>query len=162
MATIPIRPFRPYKTFSGGHPFRMALPEVASQTFKAGAVVVLNGAGKVMEAGVNPAGIMGVSEGDGLNIAAPTDADKTKFAVADPNTIFVGNVSTGQTTAQTDVTSAYGITKVGENWTIDKTKTGASARVRIVDLDPRDAVGDIQGRLMFQFYDTYTAFATTS
>lgn len=160
MATIGLGPIRPYKTFSGGPPFRMAVPEKASQTFYKGAVVVADTAGKITEASADPTRILGVAEEDGHNVSSPTDSDVCHFAVASPDTLFVGNVTT--TTALTDIGASYGITKSGNYWHVDKTKADTSRRVRIVDLDPRDAVGDTQGRVIFQFIDNFTGMSYTS
>jgi hypothetical protein len=162
MATIAIGPMRPYKTFHGGPPFRMSIPEKASQTFKSGAIIVADTAGKAQEASADPTRILGVSEGDGKDIASPLDSDKTILDVADTGTIFVANVSTAQVTAQTDIGASYGVTKVGDNWTIDKTKVSTSRRIRVVDLDPRDVVGDTCGRLLFQFIQNFTGLSYTS
>lgn len=162
MATVTIGPFRVYQTYSGGPSFRIAVPELASQTFKRGAIVVAGTGGKITEGSADPTRILGVAEEDAHNVAVPTDADVCHFAVANEDTLFVGNVSTGQTTALTDIGGSYGVTKVGDNWTIDKTKATTSRRVRIINLDPRDAVGDIQGRLIFQFLGDYSGYIYTS
>jgi len=160
MATIGIQPVRPYKTISGNAPFVLAIQEAATQTFTVGALVIQGAAGKMAEGGANPARILGVAEEPGHNVAAPGVQDVTHLAMANSDTLFVGNVIT--TTALSDIGNRYGVTKVGSNWQIDKSKTGATARIIIVDLDPRDAIGDTQGRLLFMFMADFTAFASTS
>lgn len=163
MATIAIQPMRPYKTISGGPPFRMKMVEHASQTFKVGAILVQDqSTGKLKEAAADPDRIFGIAEEDGHDVASPGNSDNVAFALATGDTVFVGNLFTAQTTAYTDIGGSYGVTKVGNNWTVDKTKVTTSRRVRIIDLDRRDAVGDIQGRVLFQFVDNFTATAFTS
>lgn len=164
MATINIQPMRPYMDSSGGPPFRMATREKASQTFKTGAVLVQDGAtGFLQEGSANPSRIMGVAEEDGHNVASPTASDVIHYAAALDDTIFVGNLSTGQATSLLILGNRYGITKVGDNWTVDTSKTGTTnSRVFVIDLDRRDNVGDTQGRVLFRFMIDYTAFGSTS
>jgi hypothetical protein len=143
----------------------MAIQEKSAQTFLTGAVLIQDAAagGKVTEGGTNPSRILGVAEEDGHNVTTATASDVTHFAAAFGDTIFVGNLSTGQATDLNYIGNRYGITKVGNNWTVDTSKTGTTtSRVFIVDLDRRDSPGDIQGRVLFCFMQDYTAFGSTS
>lgn len=70
---------------------------------------------------------------------APLNDGRVGFEVATPDTVFVGQVGPAQTTAASDVGKQYGLTIDADNhWFVDKTKTGASAVVEIVKLDPDD------------------------
>lgn len=166
MATTVLGPFKVSKTFSGAQPFRQAIAEADTGTFKKGAVLVRSTAGKFAEAGSDPVGIMGVADEDGHNLTSGTEADKIHYNVADPNTLFTGNListSTGTPTSRLDIGESYGITKVGTNWHVDKAKrTNTNRRVIVIDLDPRDAIGDTGGRVLFQFVQQFTGVSYTS
>lgn len=165
MATIVLGPFKAYKTFSGAQPFRQAVAEADTGTFKKGAVLVAATAGKFAEAGTNPTRIMGIADEDGHNLTSGTEADKIHYMVADPNTIFVGNMiatTAGFATARTMIGGSFGITKVGTNWHVDRDKDGANRRVIVIDLDPLNAIGDIGGRVLFQFMQPFTGVSYTS
>lgn len=67
-----------------------------------------------------------------------------EIAVAD--TVFLGQVGPAQTALATDVGKQYGLTIDGDNhWYVDKTKTGGSAVVEIVRLDPNDQASSPRG-----------------
>jgi hypothetical protein len=79
------------------------------------------------------------------------------YAVAQPNTLFTARIGTSATvtpvaTTNQQVGVAYGLTKdTGNNfWYVDTNKTGASAAVRIVGLNPLEAVGTVGGHVIFQ------------
>lgn len=74
------------------------------------------------------------------NIARPPFRDgRIGFETATEDTVFQGQVGPAQTALATDVGVNYGLTKDSDNhWYVDKTKTGASAVVTIVKLDPED------------------------
>lgn len=79
-------------------------------------------------------------EASAQNIARPPFRDgRNGFEVAAPDTIFAGQVGPAQTALATDVGKQYGMTIDTDNhWYVDKTKTGASAVVEVVKLDPED------------------------
>lgn len=74
------------------------------------------------------------------NITRPFFIDgRQGFEVAVADTIFLGQVGPSQSTVLTDVSKQYGMTQdVDGHWYVDRTKTGASAVVEIVRLDPND------------------------
>jgi hypothetical protein len=69
VATHPTIAFRALKTLSGMAVPRQEFPEAATQTFKAGAPVVLQ-AGYLQECGANPPLIMGIASKDGQSGAS--------------------------------------------------------------------------------------------
>ena len=80
------------------------------------------------------------NEASALNITRPFFRDgRIGFETSTDDTIFQGQVGPSQTALATDIGVPYGMTKDADNhWYVDKTKTGASAVVEIVKLDPGD------------------------
>jgi hypothetical protein len=80
------------------------------------------------------------NEPQAVNIMRPLFRDgRQGFEVAVQDTIFLGQVGPAQVTAATDIGKQYGMTQDSDfHWYVDKTKTGASAVVEIVRLDPND------------------------
>jgi len=165
MATIALRALSVSKTVHGNSPWTQTFPEAASQTFKGGAIVSLDANGRVIEAGTDPARVLGVAASDGANDSVAGNSQTTVW-VADDETIFVGNLSSNAptTTAQVDIGRGYGVFKeasTGTPWTVDKSDL-TNRRVIVVDLDRRDAVGDTNGRVLFMFFSQFRALAYTS
>lgn len=160
MATIPLRPLEVVGTVSGNNEHRLSYEEAASQTFKKGAVVRFDAAGRIVEAGDNATDVVGIAEQDGHNYSATATTNRCEVTIANADTIFMGNLSSTSVTALTDVGFAYGIAKTGNNWHVVKSVT--NRRVRIMQLDPRDAVGDTNGRVWFQFLSTISRVTFTS
>jgi hypothetical protein len=84
------------------------------------------------------------------------------FAVASPNTIFrckYGTTNNPTATTNQLVGTSIGMTKdTGNNfWYADSAKTGASAVLNIVGLDPLDPVGTVGGHILFTFIITDTS-----
>jgi hypothetical protein len=86
----------------------------------------------------------------------------TIFAVAGPTAVFRAKVGTSATVtpvattnqmAGGSTTSQFGLTKdTGNNfWYVDTNKTGASAVVQIIGLDPLEPVGTVGGHVFFTF-----------
>lgn len=160
MATISLRALEVAKTIHGNSPWTGEFPEAASQTFKKGAIVTFNSSGHVVEAGADPVQVLGVAAEDASNDSVAANS-KTTVWIADDETIFVGNLSGTSTTAQTDIGAGYGLVKTGNNWHVDKTDV-ANRREIIVDLDPRDSVGDTNGRVHFIFFGSFRRLSYTS
>lgn len=167
----PLRPFSVAKTVHGNSPWEQQFPEGASQTFKTGAVVQLDSNGFVIECtSPNPITILGVAAGDAHN-STPGGTDNILVWIADDETIFRGNVvgNTADSAAVTtlvDVGRGYGILKSttaagGDTWEINKTNV-TNRCVVVVDLDPQDAVGATNGRLLFMFFSTVRQLDYTS
>src|SRR5574342_240815 len=147
MATIALQPLEVKGTISGNAPQVITLPEGASQTFLPGAVLTLT-AGYVVEAGADPARVLGVACEPGQNLAS-NGLKEAKVYIANDDTIFVGNLTNGAT-AVTDVGLAYSLVK-STYWHVDK--ADVTSRICIIQkLDPRDALGDTQGRVHFIFH----------
>lgn len=92
------------------------------------------------------------------------------FAVAGPTAVFRAKVGTSATVtpvattaqmagSQTAGSSQFGLTKdTGNNfWYVDTNKTGASAMVQIIGLDPLEAVGTVGGHVFFTFLQANVA-----
>jgi len=79
-------------------------------------------------------------EPSAVSISRPLFRDgRQGFEVSVADTIFLGQVGPSQSTVATDVSKQYGLTLDADgHWYVDKTKTGASAVVEIVRLDPND------------------------
>lgn len=122
------------------------------QTFLLGEVLIFDGStGNVKVAAADPGSgtIVGVSlqaadSSPGFSAAnSPTTftGRSQKVSVVRPNdeTIFAGAFTNGSSAAavpaQADVGVQYGITAYSGVWTVDKNKTGGSARVVIVGFD---------------------------
>lgn len=169
MPTSPLRPISVAKTVHGNSPWEQQFQEAASQTFKTGAVVTLDANGRVIEAGTNPLRILGVAAGDAHN-STPAGTDNILVWIADDETIFRANISTASTpntTALTDVGSGLAITKDtaapgGDTWELVKPADPTNRRVIVVDLDPQDALGNVNGRLLFMFFSQFRILDYTS
>lgn len=161
MATIPKQRIEPVKTISTKGPRLVSLPLGATQTFHAGAKVVLS-AGYVVVGATGATVSLGIAAEDATSGTAGQYT--IKVYLADPDTIFVGNVggSGAQVTALTDRGAQANLYLDTNHWTVDKTGTGTNARVTIIDLDPRDTVGDTNGRVHFVFKAPFAQFSTTS
>lgn len=142
------------------------------QTFLLGEVLIFDSggnAGKVKVAGADPASgtIVGVSmqaadSSPGFSAAnAPTTftGRSQKVSVTRPNdeTIFAGCFTNGSATpvapALTDVGLQYGITAYSGVWTVDKAKTGGSARVVITGFD----LDQVPDQVFFKFIASFLA-----
>ena len=144
------RIFYPTESF-GKVPQIRRMPVLAAQTFKAGALVILTGAGPgtISECGLDPASITGVAlqdafSGPGYNAADnPTvvtgrDID-ISVAVANRDTIFSGRAVNGATDPViplvTHIGETYGVLKTGAGeWVIDITEVTVMSII-IVDID---------------------------
>lgn len=92
----------------------------------------------------------------------PINDGGVSFAVAFPGTEFVAALGTSAATANTAIATAnsyvgkaYGLTKDANGyWYVDVNVTGANAVARITQLDPRDAVGTVGGRVWFTIVPT--------
>lgn len=89
---------------------------------------------------------------------APINDGRVGVLLAAADSFFsatFGNAGSPATPANTDVGASYGLTiDSGSNfWYVDKSKTGASAAVKVIQLDLRDAPGS-GTRVVFQFLAT--------
>lgn len=164
MATIPITMAEAVKTVNGAPPWLWTLPEAASQTFKVGALLALDLSGNVkVSAAPTTDRLLGIAAVPGSN--ALVNAVDTKFYVADDNTIFCFNANGA--TARTMIGHSYILAADGGtgHWVV-ATASGVQAagtrNVQVVGLDPRDAVGDTNGRLLVMFNAGRRALTFTS
>lgn len=157
-----------FRTVSGNQPAMRRIIEKAGQTFKSGVplmvdqavgalqewdgtTIALGIAGVAKEFGANLA-TTGVAqqqtfgsvqnEASAVNISRPYFNDgQTGIVVANDDTVFQGQVGPAQTTAVTDVSKEYGMTKDADgHWYVDKTKTtvGTNTVVVVVGLSQYD------------------------
>lgn len=106
-------------------------PLAAAQTFKRGALVLFDANEDIAETGADPALILGVAAHD----AAVTDFETIMHVFkASEGQKFWGSGDNDPTKA--DINQQYGVTKDADGvWHIDGTKTGATARTYIHDVD---------------------------
>jgi hypothetical protein len=136
-----IRPFNDVRT--------MSLKEEASQTFKLGAVLVLDATTKdeVEEAGADPvARIAGIA----LEAASGTADTPILFGLAEPGAEYVAHIEDGATLAVGNLGTNYGLVYDGTN-TIWRVDTSDTSNVNVTVTGFVDAVGDVNGRVRFQF-----------
>lgn len=144
------------QTFLPGTPVQIAAGDGGIKVWD-GTTVAFGIAGFTKEAG-NNLGVLGVTptaavnpnaqpglaivpnEASAISITRPFFRDgRNGFEVAVADTIFLGQVGPAQTVAATDVGKQYGMTLDSDgHWYVDKTKTGGTAVVEVVKLDPND------------------------
>lgn len=147
---------------TGRRPFRVAkfiseASDVLSGAYKTseaivtGSVLLIDSNGELTVAGVDPAVIDGISlepaaSKPGWDAAnSPTvitgRVQEVSYSIANRVTTYSGRLEDGSgnlvTIAQTHKDEEYGVTKdSGDNtWYVNTAKTGADARVRIIDVD---------------------------
>lgn len=136
--------------------------EGATQSFKAGAVLVYD-TGQLDEGGANPTAIAGVS----VHGAAATQAANCPYIPALPGVIFEGTLDDGNDLgtgawAAADAGLEYGLTKDANGiWYVDKNKTGANGRVRILAPGSNVIVGTVQPRVLFTFTSDIALYAAS-
>jgi len=152
MATITQQRARVAYTISGNSPQVVKVPEAASQSFKAGEFVYL-ASGKATICADDATTIYGMAVADA---SGTTDADCEVY-VANTDTVFEANVyhSNGASavTAITQRGVEYALQVDSEKSYVDIEDTTNKA-FTVIDLSPRDKVGDQYGRVMFQVIDS--------
>jgi hypothetical protein len=159
MATQGKIAMRAVKTLSGVTIPRGAFQEKVSQTYVRGALVVLDANGQLTECGADPALIMGVAVGNGLNQAVNIDP-RQLVELAHPGVLFRGyaDLPAGEGTgvlALTDRGLAHGVAKAAVApavWFVDTTDVTAD-RVTVWDTwdEPGYALTDIRPHVYFSF-----------
>ena len=139
------------------HPLENVL-EVNSATYKKGAILVMS-ANLLAEGGANPVQIAGVANIPGQNGTSKTG----QFHPAIPSFVFEGQIddaTLNNTYALVagDLMAQYGISKdpTSSLWFVDKSKTGANARVTVVRF--KDAVAALNPRVYFIFKVSQTLY----
>lgn len=117
---------------AAGNRDNIQLPLAAAQTFKTGSAVVRDGSLNIAECGADPALIYGFSTG--VATKNPVDATKTIIMKAFEGQKFWMQANVDPAAANSGV--KYGITKDADGiWHVDFTKTGASERVYVHEVD---------------------------
>lgn len=126
----------------------MYFPEAAAQTFKAGHVVVLNGAGSILKGGTDPAAatVVGVA----AEAASGVTGRKIGVYMADENAEFQGRVQDTGVLSQAIIGLQYSIVLDGtyDIFRVDLSDT-VNKRLGVTELI--DAVGDVNGRVVFKW-----------
>lgn len=143
MATITKQPIE--VAWNVGKPVVRHYAEKSLQTFKKGAVLVLDANRYATEGGADPDNIIGIANEDGHNTAADGDK-KVEVIVPDKHTWFIANIGGAVATAQSQLLKAYGLVKEGNNWHVDTADVTAT-RVVVEDfvIRPDVALGDTNG-----------------
>ena len=121
-------------------------PEAASQTFVQGNLVYIDSDGYLAECASDPTAVAGVAAEDASN--GSSAAKQTAYWAADMGAVFVARSNTS--TAQTQRGASYGTVLSSSVHYVDISETAAKV-VYIIDLDPRDTVGDSGGRYIVSF-----------
>ena len=152
-------------TLHGGPPITKPYPEAASQVFLKGEAVYLDGSGNLAEY------TAAIDDGTQRFLGfAAQDASGTTGAACSVTlpwgTVFEGNVCTGagndQITAKTQVGNAGTSYALYENATlnivqVDIGNTGGQIRAAtIIEISPKGAVGDTNGRVLFMLVPAAT------
>ena len=152
MATINQVPARVAYTISGNSPQVITIPEAATQSFKTGQFVYAN-SGKATACADDATTILGMAAHDA---SGTTDAD-CKVYVANPDTVFEANVyhatAASAVTAITNRFVTYGLEVDSNKCYVDINDTTNKA-LHVIDLSPKDQVGDQYGRVLFQVIDS--------
>jgi hypothetical protein len=150
MATWAIRPIHPVHR-RDRDVFKF-FPQAAAQTFKRGALLVIDAGGAAAECGADPASIAGVALADAADYSWQNDTFGTvdpgiPVALADQE--FRGTLE--GTFAASDIGAAYGVVLDASGyWTVDRSDTSAT-RVRITGVDDEVEVGDVNAPVRFVF-----------
>ena len=157
MATINKVPLMAVATLHGGPPLSRVYPEAASQTFKKGEAVYLDGDGNVAEytAAIDDGTqrLLGFAASDGSNDSVAGNASVEVWLGF--GNIFEANVTSNgaaQTTAITQVGTLYPLYQDTTNSrvAVDIADTADQGDwCRVLELSDRDAVGDTYGRVRF-------------
>lgn len=158
MATINKVPLVVVGTLHGGPPLSRIYPEAASQTFKKGEAVYLDGSGNVAEytAAIDDGTqrMLGFAAADGSNDSVAANASVEVWLGY--GNVFEANVTTGagldQITAKTQVGALYPLYQDTTNSrvAVDIGDTGGQGDwCRVLELSDRDAAGDTNGRVRF-------------
>lgn len=170
MATIPEAICRAVQTKDGSAPAILHQPEAATQTFVKGEVVFMS-AGYLNEIASNtPALIYGVAADDGSNSASggTSSAPECPVFLADDDTLFEANVKqsgSDHVLAATDLGVPMGIYRdTGDSkiYLDADVKAGTGVRVFTHRVARGTAIGDTNGRVLFNFLPNWVQFLGTS
>lgn len=116
---------------TGSRPNVARYPLAASQTFNAGALVVLDASEDVTECGADPASILGVATVPAEHVI---ESGYIEVYVADNVTVFAMKGTSNP--AKANINQSYGVVKDGTSnrWEVDLTDT-TNTRVKVVDID---------------------------
>lgn len=124
--------------------------EAATQSYSRGSLVTLS-SGKVAIYADTAGTLVGAAS---LAASGVTDTD-APFVDIRQFTYLIANLyydSTGLSNANnalavTDLQTQYGLVKVGDNWYVDKSDTGATVRCIVIQPDELSVIGDYYARV---------------
>lgn len=143
MATVSKAPAEQVMMLTGGPPTIMEFGEAANQSFKAGEFVRLV-SGLVTAATVTSTDIVGMALAD----ASGTTGTKLNVLLATGDTVFTANTSASIVLATAKIGATSDMAIETNQWRIN-TAGVATKQARIINFDPRDANGDVNGRYLF-------------
>jgi hypothetical protein len=141
--------FRPYRL--SRHMFFL---EAAGQSFKAGHVVTLDAAGRIIKGVTDPAAatVVGVASEKASGVLGT----KIGVYVADENIEFQGRVQDTGVLALTNVGKQYSIVLDGTN-DIFRVDLSDTTNKNVIVTELIDAVGDVNGRVVFKWVNAARA-----
>lgn len=146
-----VRNFAAAQIGGTGIPLIADMLNAASQTYKTGALVLIDGSGLIAECGANPASVFGVAASPPASYpgyqAANSPAvvtgrsDHTPIFVANSQTVYSGRGINGATDpaipVQANIGVQYGVTTVGGIWVINIADTmNKVVQITGIDADP--------------------------
>lgn len=169
MATLTRERTRVAYTISGNSPEIRQAPEGASQTYGEGAFLFLSASSRLRAlptASISRAdvakGIAGMALADGASRTNSTTM--IRFTVANPDTVFIGNIASRQSTATATLAyvqlgSVFGAS-INASTVFPNVKSVAATNSLLIvkGFFEDDAIGDTYGRVYFQFLRNACAF----
>lgn len=142
------RKIQPARMIGTGVPSVQSIGYTTGQTFKKGALLLIQSTGLVSECGADPTEVSGVAlepagSKPGYDAAnSPTvvtgRVQEVSMGVADRHTIWSMRAVNGgtdpATPTQTHINEQYGVVKTGNDWVLDLAETSAKV-FEIVDID---------------------------
>lgn len=144
---LPISPFSP-EIYSRG---TLPMKELASQTFKKGALIILDSDGYALEASAGPSTIWGIAAEDAHNGATDGLYDVAVFPLTDAD---LWEASAEDALAQTQIGDDYGLVKDSTSgaWYVDSGAAGDQVSVVAFKQTPSlGAIGDTKARIIVKF-----------
>ena len=167
MATIPKNKILAVMTTTDAPPAMLWQDEDATESFVTGVIVYLDPlTGRLNEIGGDtPEAIYGVAHSP----ATGTTANSLGVWLADPTTIFEGNVLQGSAADHVLVAADIGtpmaiqrVTADGRVYLNAGTKAGANCRVFVHGVAKGSAIGDTNARVLFTFLPKFVQHLTSS
>ena len=125
--------------------------EEASQTYKAGALLAIDGSSKELEE--TSASATGMIVGVAAKDATGTTGAAVPYMEANEETLFAMTLRNGSAAialAASHLKVKYGVIKSGTDWVVDISNTTAN-QTKVVVVEPIDDIGDTNARVAVRF-----------